>query len=86
MASRRARLYYLGLDGSLMAVEVAPGETFDAGPPTALFNTGVIVPPFVTEYFYDVTADGQRFLVNLSMTSAPMRPPATRRRFRSPWS
>jgi Tol biopolymer transport system component len=65
-------LYYLGLDGSIMAVEVAPGETFDAGPPTALFSTGVVVRELVFEYFYDVTADGQRFLVNLSVT-----PPAS---------
>jgi len=64
-------LYYLGLDGALMAVEVTPGLAFDAAPPTALFNTGVVVPPFVTESFYDVTADGQRFLVNPNTTPAP---------------
>ncbi len=68
-------LYYLGLDGSMMAVEVAPGETFDAGPPAALFNTGVLVRSIALEYFYDVTADGQRFLVNLSVTS-PANVPA----------
>ena len=68
-------LFYLGLDGAIMAVEVTPGPTFDAGPPKALFNTGVIVPAFVAEYFYDVTADGQRFLVNLRVTS-PANAPA----------
>jgi Tol biopolymer transport system component len=62
-------LYYLGLDGALMVVEVAPGETFDAGSPTVLFNTGLFVPPFVSETYYDVTADGQRFLVNENSTS-----------------
>jgi Tol biopolymer transport system component len=68
-------LFYLGLDGTIMAVEVAPGEAFDAGPPTALFKSGILVHTFEAEYFYDVTADGQRFLVNLSVTS-PANAPA----------
>jgi serine/threonine protein kinase/Tol biopolymer transport system component len=57
-------LYYIALDGSIMAVPVEPGATFDAGTPVALFNTGITVPGFVSEIFYDVTADGQRFIVN----------------------
>jgi Tol biopolymer transport system component len=57
-------LYYLGLDGTIMAVPIEPGATFDAGPPVALFKTGIVVPGFVTETYYDVTADGQRFIVN----------------------
>jgi Tol biopolymer transport system component len=57
-------LYYLGLDGTIMAVPIETGTTFDAGPPKALFQTGIAVPGFVTETYYDVTADGQRFIVN----------------------
>jgi len=57
-------LYYLGLDGTMMAVEITPGDTFDNGSPIALFKTGLLFPPLIVETFYDVTADGQRFLVN----------------------
>jgi Tol biopolymer transport system component len=63
-------LYYLGLDGGIMAVPIEPGTTFDAGPPATLFTTGISVPGFVTETYYDVTADGQRFIVNMFQAPA----------------
>ena len=59
MWSRDGReLYFLGLDGRLMAVEVkgGPGGGFQAGTPTALFD------PHVLEGGFDVTKDG-RFLI-----------------------
>jgi serine/threonine protein kinase/Tol biopolymer transport system component len=61
-------LFYLGLDGALMAVDVESGEAFEFGAPHALFQTGIAVPAIPLEYFFDVAADGQRFLVN---TNAP---------------
>jgi Tol biopolymer transport system component len=50
-------LFYLAPNGKVMAVEVRAGQAFDAGAPTALFQTppGAIVG--------DVTPDGKRFLL-----------------------
>jgi eukaryotic-like serine/threonine-protein kinase len=56
-------LYYLALDGTIMAVAIRAGETFDFDAPIALFNTGVVVPGFVNQTYYDVAPDGQRFVV-----------------------
>jgi serine/threonine-protein kinase len=56
-------LYYLTPAGDLDAVSVTTEAKFDAGPPQLLFR-GVTRQPFtqlVTQY--DVTPDGQRFLV-----------------------
>ena len=50
-------LFYLSADNKIMAVPVRLGSTFQAEPPTALFS----VRP---DTLYDVSADGQRFLVN----------------------
>ncbi|HEV8133461.1 MAG TPA: hypothetical protein VGP85_02240, partial [Pyrinomonadaceae bacterium] len=55
-------LFYLAADSKLMAVQIKPGEKFDAGAPTALFKSDPLSPD------YDVTADGQRFLF---IASAP---------------
>jgi len=61
-------LFYLGLDGTMMAVEVqrGSGDAFEFDAPRALFQTGIVLPAFPIEYFYDVAADGERFLVNVS--------------------
>jgi Tol biopolymer transport system component len=69
-------LYYLAPDGKLMAVEVKAGETFEAGAAKALFPTRRREPVSAADLFsYDVSADGQRFLVNTDAeeaTSAPL--------------
>jgi Tol biopolymer transport system component len=57
-------LFYLGLDGMLMAVDVESGEALELGAPRALFSTGIAIPAVPLEHFFDVAADGQRFLVN----------------------
>ncbi|MFQ5928696.1 MAG: hypothetical protein ACE5MK_03290, partial [Acidobacteriota bacterium] len=54
-------LFYLGLDGKLMAVEVKAGSTLETGIPKVLFQTGVRVDPVFDQYC--VTGDGQRFLL-----------------------
>jgi Tol biopolymer transport system component len=69
-------LFYLALDGRLMAVDVkASSSSFDVGAPHALFVTG-ITGSFVDRFNqYVVTRDGQRFLVNRSAedeNSAPI--------------
>jgi eukaryotic-like serine/threonine-protein kinase len=55
-------LYYLSLDGAVMAAGIQDGGRGSAiGAPRALFQTHVSPSPNVPQY--DVTADGQRFLV-----------------------
>ena len=61
-------LFYLSR-GRIMAVPLGGGPTLDVGAPTALFGVRVQGPgnsssPY-RPYFYDVTADGQRFVVNV---------------------
>ena len=50
-------LFYLAPDGKMMAVEVIPGQAFQVGTPTPLFQ----IPPGAI--VGDVTADGRRFLL-----------------------
>jgi Tol biopolymer transport system component len=58
-------LYYLTGRGTMMAVEVHPkGDEFQSESPRELFQTHPI--PFVWNLF-DVTPDGQRFLVNVPL-------------------
>jgi Tol biopolymer transport system component len=63
-------VYYLSLDGRLMAVSVGPGPSF--GVPEPLFQVRIIedqVTPFRTHYA--PTRDGTRFLVAQSLDSSP---------------
>lgn len=54
--------FYLEPDGTLMSVAVdARGPAFETGAPQALFKTNSRND---AGYDYDVTADGQRFLIN----------------------
>ncbi len=58
-------LFYLAPDGKLMAVAVNEGPPFEAGAAAALFQTRRRERISATDLFsYDVSADGQRFLVN----------------------
>jgi len=62
-------LYYMTADRKLMAVEVkATATAFEALRPRELFQTReASAAPFYTTY--DVTADGQRFLINTALES-----------------
>jgi eukaryotic-like serine/threonine-protein kinase len=66
-------LFFLASDGNLMAVDVEPGETFTFGEPHVLFQTGVPIPSVPFFFSFDVTPDGQRFLVNVPQPTAPAR-------------
>ncbi len=58
-------LYYLSPTGMLMAVPVDARATFSSGAPMPLFQVRGRPPISSTDVFtYDVTKDGQRFLVN----------------------
>jgi hypothetical protein len=60
-------LFYVALDGRLMAVTIVhrPGGTLDSRTPVPLFVTrigGAVSGPQKQQY--DVSLDGQRFLMN----------------------
>ncbi|HEX4005385.1 MAG TPA: protein kinase [Acidobacteriaceae bacterium] len=58
-------MFYLSPTGMLMAVALDLGATFSSGPPAPLFQVRGRAPISSTDLFtYDVTRDGQRFLVN----------------------
>jgi serine/threonine protein kinase/Tol biopolymer transport system component len=69
-------LFYLSLDGKMMAAPVTTGVHFDAGTPAVLFQSTPRQPVLVYDLFvYDVSRDGQRFLINTQVKqgdSAPM--------------
>jgi hypothetical protein len=68
-------LFYLGLDGKIMAVPVTTGTNFDPGSATALFQANPRVMVAIAEQVtYDVSESGQKFLVNtqLKTGSTPM--------------
>jgi hypothetical protein len=60
-----SELFYLALDGKLMAVPIKAGESFDYGAPVELFQTplNALVG---SSHRYDV-APGQRFLLNVPL-------------------
>jgi Tol biopolymer transport system component len=63
-------LFYLAPDQKLMAAPVTTANTFNAGPPTPLFQTRA--SGFLR---YDVAANGHRFLINTAIEdSAPTLP------------
>jgi hypothetical protein len=53
-------LFYISADNKLMAVDIRPGTTIEAGVPKALFDLTPL--RLVAGSTYAVTADGQRFL------------------------
>jgi eukaryotic-like serine/threonine-protein kinase len=63
-------LFYVTLDGNLVSVPISVGKSVEAGVPRPLFET--MAPGAATSDFYDVAADGQRFLLSLPAdTSTP---------------
>ena len=65
-------LFYIASDRSLMAVDITTAPNFAHGAPRALFQTSV--PKGLMESFhshqYDVSPDGQRFLINTEIREA----------------
>jgi eukaryotic-like serine/threonine-protein kinase len=58
-------LFYVSAEGKMMSVPVKLGTTFEAGQSVILFQTHMRQPISAQDVFsYDVTADGQKFLVN----------------------
>jgi Tol biopolymer transport system component len=68
-------LYYLAPDGRLMAAEVKTGAGFEAGFPSGLFVTHTRQPISAMDFFsYDVTSDGQKFLLNTKVDTSNSAP------------
>ena len=65
-------LFYLSPDDKLMAVPVKTGANFDAGTPVMLFQAYLreTVAATSEQFFYDVSRDGQKFLINTQLKSA----------------
>src|SRR4030095_12685463 len=60
-------LFYLAPDGKLMAAAVkASASNFETHEPSPLFNTGIARAFIDRRNHYEVSSDGQRFLVNIS--------------------
>ena len=57
-------LYYLSAGSTLMSVPVRAGSELDLGTPVPLFKAPVSNPSFGAQS-YDVSADGQRFLIDV---------------------
>jgi dipeptidyl aminopeptidase/acylaminoacyl peptidase len=65
-------LFFLAADKNVMAVAVKAGATFESGTPVPLFRYESIVD--IVDDAFDVTADGQRFIVISSATQTPFMP------------
>ena len=66
--SRNGReMFYLDVNGAMMAVPVQTTPTFSAGKPTKLFDANWWA--VLSARMYDVTADGQRFLAIKDLSS-----------------
>ena len=71
-------LFYVSGDGALLRVPVeASGATWDAGTPMKLLERGYYAPSGYVGRTYDVSPDGQRFLMIKALeTDASAAPPA----------
>jgi eukaryotic-like serine/threonine-protein kinase len=68
-------LFYLSADGKMTAVPVTTGASFKADSPVALFQTHRRQPVSALDVFsYDVTGDGQRFLIITKVGEANAAP------------
>ncbi len=74
-------LFYVGLDGKLMAVPITRaegGERLEAGTPVALFETRIAGGPILAtgplRHQYAVAPDGKKFLINVATEEAVTLP------------
>jgi serine/threonine protein kinase len=66
-------IFYLALDGSFMAVDVAAGAAFQPGAPKVLFKPrGLVAAGTATRW--DVSSDGKKFLLPISVAENAVAP------------
>ena len=73
-------LFYVAPDSRLMAVPIKLGTSVEAGQPVALFEAQMEGGGLATGQIwhqYDVSTDGQRFLVNTLVEQGASAPPVT---------
>jgi Tol biopolymer transport system component len=70
-APKGQELFYLARDGALMRVAVGSGTAWSAGPPTRVLEGRYVVNAGNQGRNYDISADGQRFLMMKAATSDP---------------
>jgi len=69
-------LYYLALDGQVMAVGLNIDSKIDSAVPQPLFNTRLSIDPIRDQFA--VTADGKRFLVQVPVVEGAPTPISVR--------
>ena len=68
-------VFYLSSDGKMLAAPVTMGAKLDAGTPVALFQPTLREQVSSSDLFvYDVSRDGQRFLINTPVKQAETAP------------
>ena len=67
-------LFYMAGNGKVMAVDVKTAPRFEAGIPHVLFESHISNPVAANAFRYDVSADGQRFLINMQVRSEATAP------------
>jgi len=68
-------LFYLSAEGKMIAVPVKTTGSFEAGSPVTLFQTHPRQPISALDHIsYDVSADGQKFLVNAKVDAPSAAP------------
>jgi Tol biopolymer transport system component len=65
-------LYYLGSDGTVMAVDTQTDPVFQATTPHALFRSPTVA--YASSELYDVTRDGKKFLMVKGLVGEPSSP------------
>jgi Tol biopolymer transport system component len=74
-------LFFVAADGKMMAVPVkavaGAKPSLEAGTPVALFDAHLAISSSMSLIGYDVTADGNRFLINTTGGSVAASPPLT---------
>src|SRR5204863_92245 len=69
-------LFYIADDGRMMAVTIdGHGATFEHREPKALFKTRTLPPMVEVQFEYDVSRDGQRFLMGTILDGPHAMPP-----------
>jgi WD40 repeat protein len=64
-------LYFLDLDGKLMAVAIHGGESPGNDPPKMLFQTQIPIQGVPSSTPYEASADGKKFLMIVPVTARP---------------
>ena len=67
-------LFYIAPDRMLMAVEIRVPGAFDENPPRALFQTNIPFGDINVSHAYDVTPDGERFVIAAPDPLSPQAP------------